>query len=100
MDEVRPFHSFLPEIINLSTMLSSAHMLCRCPFCIKAKKELTTMNVKFLPVELDTMGDGNALRYELAKVSPATCTSCCSALGLHQYSGMTWGWMASAVVGR
>ena len=27
------------------------------------------MNVKFLPVELDTLSDGNALRYELAKVS-------------------------------
>ena len=26
------------------------------------------MNVNFLPVELDTMGDGNAMRYELAKV--------------------------------
>ncbi|BDA48106.1 probable Glutaredoxin at C-terminar half [Coccomyxa sp. Obi] len=39
----------------------------RCPFCIKAKRELDSLNAKYLAVELDTMADGNAIRSELAK---------------------------------
>ncbi|CAL8462897.1 g2431 [Coccomyxa elongata] len=39
----------------------------RCPFCIKAKRELDNLNAKYLALELDTMADGNAIRSELAK---------------------------------
>ena len=45
----------------------------RCPFCVKAKRELDSMNAKYLAVELDTMGDGNAIRSELAKVRMDDC---------------------------
>ena len=46
-------------------------MASRCPFCVKAKAALKSMNADFLAVELDQMPEGSALRAELAKVG--TC---------------------------
>lgn len=43
-------------------------MACRCPFCVKAKAALESMNAEFVAVELDQMPEGAALRAELAKV--------------------------------
>ena len=42
--------------------------LRRCPFCVKAKKELPSMGAKFTAVALADLADGAAIRYELAKV--------------------------------
>ncbi len=44
-------------------------MACRCPFCVKAKAALKSMNADFVAVELDQMPEGSALRAELAKVN-------------------------------
>mmetsp|Transcript_10728 Transcript_10728/g.15139 ORF Transcript_10728/g.15139 Transcript_10728/m.15139 type:complete len:216 (-) Transcript_10728:38-685(-) len=45
----------------------------KCPFCIKAKKELTEMGADYTAVELDQLGDeGNQLRAELAKRTSRT----------------------------
>eukprot|EP00448_Togula_jolla_P039901 CAMPEP_0170645250 /NCGR_PEP_ID=MMETSP0224-20130122/42967_1 /TAXON_ID=285029 /ORGANISM="Togula jolla, Strain CCCM 725" /LENGTH=225 /DNA_ID=CAMNT_0010976429 /DNA_START=57 /DNA_END=735 /DNA_ORIENTATION=+ len=44
-----------------------------CPFCIKAKRELDDLGVKYLAVELDQMGDeGKQIRAELAKKTQRT----------------------------
>ena len=40
----------------------------RCPFCVKAKSALKSMNANFVAVELDQMPEGAAMRAELAKV--------------------------------
>lgn len=52
----------------------------RCPFCVKAKRELANINAKYLAVELDTMADGNAIRSELGKVRMHSLLSdrCCA----------------------
>lgn len=42
-----------------------------CPFCIKAKKLLESLNIAFKPVELDIVEDGPAIQSYLAtKVTP------------------------------
>mmetsp|Transcript_5435 Transcript_5435/g.16083 ORF Transcript_5435/g.16083 Transcript_5435/m.16083 type:complete len:147 (-) Transcript_5435:142-582(-) len=45
----------------------------KCPFCIKAKKELTDMGVNFKAVELDQMqAEGMQIRAELADMTKRT----------------------------
>eukprot|EP00913_Durusdinium_trenchii_P016284 g15303.t1 len=45
----------------------------KCPFCIKAKKELTDMGVPFTALDLDQMDqEGKELRAELAKKTKRT----------------------------
>ncbi|CAK0784836.1 hypothetical protein CVIRNUC_008041 [Coccomyxa viridis] len=39
----------------------------RCPFCVKAKSALKSMDANFVAVELDQMPEGAAMRAELAK---------------------------------
>jgi glutaredoxin 3 len=38
-----------------------------CPYCVKAKEELTAMGAKFEAVEINTLPEGKAIKAELAK---------------------------------
>ena len=52
----------------------------RCPFCVKAKSALKSMNAKFVAVELDQMPEGAAMRAELAKVCRVALAQLCPML--------------------
>mmetsp|Transcript_2513 Transcript_2513/g.5229 ORF Transcript_2513/g.5229 Transcript_2513/m.5229 type:complete len:196 (-) Transcript_2513:114-701(-) len=43
-----------------------------CPFCLKAKTELTNQGVEFEALELDQLGDGMAIRAQLAEMTNRT----------------------------
>ena len=52
----------------------------RCPFCVKAKSALKSMDANFVAVELDQMPEGAAMRAELAKVCRVALTQYCPPL--------------------
>ena len=52
----------------------------QCPFCVKAKSALKSMNANFVAVELDQMPEGAAMRAELAKVCTVARTRLCPSL--------------------